>query len=315
MALFKDLKLRFADRIAPNDRQKIAEQLSRLGKTDDAIQLLTPTTQAAAQGQPSAQSASEKFVLARLYVEQKRFKEAQDLCDLLLQDANFDPNLITYAAGLAGSLGQDAKAREILAKLDTLKLPPGDSDMVWADYYSRHGTTPQQAIASWKAALKANPANLLAWRHLLSFCLLQTGTTEQFDGLASFMTNLSEARKAVPDNAAIKYLAALQDKPGRELDGDTSSLLAEMCADNFVRPLLIALLEGVDDPAGKTITQCLAALAESQKSQDKLISELQKLVDDNPDVLPSRISSWHLRPVPTLRSVRRHGLTRHARLQ
>jgi len=79
LALLAELKRRFADRSTPGDRQDIAMQLSRLGKTDEAIQLLAaatppalatqvstaPSTQALASTRP----AGDTFLLARLYAK------------------------------------------------------------------------------------------------------------------------------------------------------------------------------------------------------------------------------------------------------
>ena len=297
LALLQELQRRVADKIPPDAKQQIATQLSRLGRNQEAIQLLAATTPPG-PSQTATRPGSDALLLAQLYAGQKRYPEAQALYDqLLAKEPTVD--VIIYAADLAGSLGQKDKVNQIMAKLDALKSQPGGREMVWADYYSRHGT-PQQAIDSWKAAIKANPANPKGWQLLLAFCL-QTPSTPQFDGAASFFANFAEARKAVPADPAISPLIALQDTPGRKRESVTPTLLDELCQDLFIRSLIVAQLDLGGGSDGPVIKQCLDDVANSQKAmdtlpemsiaashniQEQLIPVLQKLVYANPSVLP-----------------------------
>ena len=88
--------------------------------------------------------------------------------------------MIIFGADLAEIRGQDNAAKQIIGKLDALKLPPGEREMFLADYHSRHNRL-QQAIDNWNASLKANPTNPMAWQRLLAF-YLKIGNTEQFNG-------------------------------------------------------------------------------------------------------------------------------------
>lgn len=248
------------DKNALNDdqRRQAARLSARIGDSASAINLL----------QASANDVDSQLMLAELYLQQNHIAEVSDLCKKMLSHPN--PGAIAFVADFYASQGKMDEARQTLAMLDSLKLPPGAKELALANFESRF-ESPDRAIAEMKKATVAAPDNAVAWRALIRLELA---------------TGQGDAAKQTLNQSK----SATQNDPGMAVLRDNQNLLAALCVEPSLRGSIVAV---VDAPASDSpvlaALKLIGAAQSTKQSPAQLGAALQKLLDQNPKSLPLRL--------------------------
>lgn len=222
-----------ASAMTVEDRRRAAALLSQQGRIDQAVTLLEPT--AAAGDRPSA------FLLADLYRSGNRKDQLAASVEKLLQHP--DSVTIAFVADLYGSQGRQADAQAVLARLDSLKLEPGEKQLILADFTARYGS-PDEACNLYDAATKARPHDGRAWRSLISSRLALGQAKEALEA------NKEAARQNPTDGA---FVAVQQN----------ADLLSASVLDARLSPL--AVVYARDPVSNAAVVDLLRVLADERK--------------------------------------------------
>ncbi|MEM9752080.1 MAG: tetratricopeptide repeat protein [Planctomycetota bacterium] len=211
-------------------------------------------------------STDDRLLLARLYAQGGKLREAKWQVDTLLDDA---PSLatISFAADFYAQLGELDNARAVLNRLAQLPITEAERRAVEADFASRYESG-DMAAQRFVQAAEADPTNPTGWLRLSAYYLSRADAGEA----------LAAARRG---------LQQLDGEPGLEAllrRGDAVSRLLEQ--DPALAPLLAALLggDGFRDAADTAVRFLAEAQAES-KPTIEVVTGLRRLADEDPGFL------------------------------
>jgi len=257
------------DRITPQlhseaQRQQAAVLLARQGDSGGAAKLLEQPTRA---GDVASEQNRSDLFLAYLYRQRNEYDRAEAVVVKLMDH----PDLATvqFAASLYTAEGKPEQAKQVLGKLDTLKLDPGVKELVLASHAAEIGDL-EQAANYYSAAATKNPSNTVAWE-LLAACQMGTGK------LDAVVATLASANAAVPTDKGLQLLH------------QQSALLRSAGSDGQLRPVAIGVLR---DPLNSdTNLEILHTVVANWDSNDReqLASRLQDIVDRHPESLDARM--------------------------
>jgi tetratricopeptide (TPR) repeat protein len=241
--------------LSDTERRQIAGLLARGGQPDRAITLMEGGMES------GGGSAASRLMLASLYADRGQSAKAAALLDELMKQPTLD--VIREASTFYAMHGRMQDAQHAIAQLADLKLDPGVVAAEQGDFTARFGK-PEEAVADYQAALKADPANGQIWRRLISFQLF-TGQA------ADAQATIDRAVAALPSD---KGLAALmQDKPS----------MAALDDNVRARPILTALVNTPQHAvAARAVLARLAQNKTAPTSDAQLAIDVTRLADRYP---------------------------------
>lgn len=228
-----------------------ARLLHQQGDTVDALALLETL--------PEAQlDASSAALQAELYRRRNQSAKAEALFVKLIDKADLaGPRelLITAYADFLAEAGKTPEARAMLARLDSLKLPPGRRDLLLAEYHLRRGDD-GKAIEHYRAAVKQAPGTESAWRAIISASLRESRP-------ADAIAEAGEALKTLPE---ARHFDAIVKNP---------DLIKAASQQPRLVPLMRSLLQSPSD--APAIVDALSVFVEAAKTREAPPDTLQKL--------------------------------------
>jgi tetratricopeptide (TPR) repeat protein len=257
------------DRIARNPalnlagRLQVARLLARQGQYEPAIDVLQPADDS---------NADRNLLLARCYQGTGKFDDAAKLYDHLLKQSAPGENTLRAAAWFYAQRGNLARGRQILSRLNDLKLPAGTRELAQAEF-AEIFDQPNIALAQYQAATTAAPNNPTTWKALAGY-FLRCGN---FDAA---ITTADQGLKAVANDPA---LLAIQDR------AHDLSALKDLKDSADLQPLTTILSI---DPTNGSAMQVLAALSDSQsqhETPDQALARLAQVAEQNPKSLPAQM--------------------------
>ena len=248
-------------------RQEVAVLWARQGSPDRAVTLLQqPAPFQSATTQP-APSDSQQLLLAVLYRQQRQIDKADAMVRDLLQRPNM--NVVQFAASLFLQEGKTAEALQTMHLLDGLKLPSGDEEIAWGDFYYTQLHDPTQAAAHFAAAVKEVPANVSIWKAL--------AVSQMSEGdVAGAMKTIADALHANPSDAG---LAAIQKE---------APLLTDAGAEGQLRAVAISAIENPQDTVAYDLMRLVIQDHKANNLVD-LADQLRRLCDQHADYLPAQL--------------------------
>ena len=242
-----------------DQRHQAALLLARQGNLDKAIALL--------EEQQKTDGATPDLLLAALYRRQNQLDKAESMVKRLLEKP--DLPAIQFAAALYAGEGKPADAQAALARLDSLKLEPGDKESTLAGYALQTGKL-DDAIQHFADATRQAPTKGVLWRALAA-CEIVAGKTPEA------LATIDQATRALPDD---KGFASLKQQ---------SALLGPAAADPGLRPVALAIIR--DPASADTSFELLRIITDGRQSLDNehLAAQLQQLAERHPESLQAQL--------------------------
>jgi predicted Zn-dependent protease len=248
-------------------RQQVAVLLANQGSPDRAVTLLQQPSQSQSPTSQPAHSDSQQFLLAVLYRQQRQIDKADAIVRELLNRPSLP--LIQFAASLFLQEGKTADALKTMQLLDGLKLPSGDEDMAWGNFYYGQLRDMAKAAERFAAATKEVPANVSTWK-ALAVCQMSQGQ------IAPAMKTISDALNTIPHDSD---LAAIEKQ---------ASLIADAASDNQLRPVAISAIENPQDTVAFDLMRVVVQDHKANNLVD-LADQLHQLGDAHTDYLPIQL--------------------------
>ncbi len=205
-------------------------------------------------------------LLARLHADLGETDRAIALCERLLTAP--DPEVVELAAGLYEAVGRTLDARGTLSRLDAMDMPAGARDLVRARHAASWGTR-EDAVAAFRRAVAAAPANETAWSQFLEFVISKCDA-------ASLGRLLAEPGAA--DVERVRFLRGL------------GPLVPDAMSDPRLRPLLVAVVN--DHSARNASMAAIRAIVEGRGEPGRraeVARVVVALAEANARVLPLQI--------------------------
>jgi tetratricopeptide (TPR) repeat protein len=244
-------------RATTRDLRQAASLMALQGDYKNALALLEKVYSSQKQLPPD-------IVLASLYRQLGQPDKTALICVELLKKP--DPESVSFCADFYASRGNTSDARDALAKLDGLKLQPGQKEVILGDFASHYGTA-DETLKDYRAAAAVAPKEPAVWRRLVGYSISAGRFDDAIDAAGQAAQNIpaTPSFETISKNAAV--IRKSQDiAGGRQLVMSIGSDPAGNAAVIDAITLLVAAKENGDPPA-KTVVQ------------------LRQLADHNPKIL------------------------------
>ncbi|MCC7147530.1 MAG: tetratricopeptide repeat protein [Phycisphaeraceae bacterium] len=248
-------EIREPEKLPADIQRRMASLLGQLGDASKAASMLQDLLD------KNQLDESGQLQLVAIYRRLDQNDKAQTILDNLLGHPS--PAAVEYAADYFASQGQMDRARQILALLDTMDIPPDKKQSLLSGFAVRHQTV-EEALTALHQAAAANPEQPLAWLRLISYGI-RTGKVD--DAVQS----LDAASAALPKDPQIQALVSL------------SPILQQYSQDTTVWPLLSVMVE--DPPSRPQAQEVLDLLARAQQQNApaaETLASLRRLADRYP---------------------------------
>ncbi len=248
---------------APELVLRIAAGLyERLGDTDAAIALLEDKRDG------PHEAGGGDLALAQLYLRRNEHEKVEAIIEKLLNPPTADG--VRFASVYLASRGQMEKARQTLDLLDPLPLPPGQREVIRAQFLARFAGV-EEAVQAFEAALAAAPRDAAIWRQWIQY-LTVTGKTDEAVDAAD------EAATAIPDDEILHDFAQHKD------------LVSITAVQPQLRPIAADLL--ADDTTRLVAAEVLTLLVEAERESRpiaEVLGQLRPIVEANPTYLDLQV--------------------------
>ncbi len=108
----------------------------------------------------------DELLLASLYRRNGQLDKAEAACQRLLEHPTTAG--ILFIAGFYATQNRGEEARQVLNRLEDLKIPEDEKQATLAAYFARFGS-PDETVTHYRAAVEAAPDNREYWRKLIAF--------------------------------------------------------------------------------------------------------------------------------------------------
>jgi len=245
---------------------RIGAMLARQGEDAKAIALFEQLDK---QG---GLTSTQLTLLAALYRRTNQPERTAALCDRLLKSPTL--GAIEFVAEFHAMSGRQEEALRVLGLLDTLKLQPGEKQVVLALHHQRFGTA-ADTTRLWEQAVLADPKNVRARRELVVQHL-------RVGKLGDAMSALDAAAMALRDN-----------EPLRELQKQKALIRWAATADAGYHPMLEAMVQ--DERKQDASIEALTAIQSmTPGNQFGVLGKLRLLCQRQTDHLPLQVLTVQL---------------------
>jgi len=257
----------YIDRVAKSstasadDRRTCATLFAEEGDIAAAVQQFE-------QIPPSDLTPNDKLRLASLYRQENQTDKLDTLLNEMLQHPT--PEIIQLAVDYYGSEKREADAQRVLTMLDSIDCPPGVKTRIRAAYLARFDT-PDNAMKEFLLATKNSPNDPIAWRQLLSFCIL-SGRLDDLDHYAA------DAHAAIPADDSFTTINA------------NLPLIHDLGKDPGFLPIFVAMAQSPKDAPGiADALHLFVAIRATPASFEQPLSKLRTIATNSPNVLAIQI--------------------------
>ena len=224
------LLARITDDQLPDAQQRIqaAALLEQQGDSGRAIQLADEAIR------QNVDDLTSSLLLANLYRQRNQPQRAAEIVERLLASK---PNLqvILFAADLYAAQGNMTRANQVLGRLEELQLDPGIRELAEGDFQIRYSDM-ASAMEYYRAGIKLAPKTPSGWKALIASYFAQQQPRE------ALAANDQAFRECATDPA----FAAIKQN---------GQMLSTACADETLRPIVVAFVRNAADAAaaGETL--------------------------------------------------------------
>ncbi len=240
--------------LTPELRRRSAGFFTQMGRFEQALNILKPM---------EAPDAATELLRAELMRRLGRADQAETEYDRMMSRPVVNSIQLTSAAQFYVSMGKPDKAKKALARLDELKLPAAEKQLLMAGYEERDGSK-QQAEKHYLAATVASPDDPATWRALAGFYL----------------------RDKQRDRAAAAIDQGLLRAPG---NNELEALKVQVSmteADADIQPLIDVLAKDPRNSAAVETLQALKQARDSKESARDTTERLKRVAESNPQFMP-----------------------------
>lgn len=242
----------------PNLRLNALVMLSRQGEIDTLIPIL--------EGMQRQYIAPDQqnILHVRLYMATGRARDADQICELMLQDPT--PSAIAYAADYYWRTGRGEEAQRVVELVDQVEMPDDFRHTILGQHAARQGEF-DLALNHLRAAALAAPAEANRWEYLVVRALVFGNPSEA----------IQDARTA---------LSHLPDEPGMRAIADNAELLEQIAGDIRFRPIAATIAgDATYRTVGLRAMRLIVDASSEGRSTAAVALELADLADEYPQYL------------------------------
>ena len=249
--------------LSPDARRRIAMMYAQQGNLDQAVALL--------QAVPASDTDPARLlILAQVQRQRGDCDAAGNIFAQLLKAASVDAVTIEAAADFYASRGGVEQAKQILARLDGLKLTPGRAELIRAEFNARHVGN-DAAVREFQAAIAAAPADANIRIHLISHYMRQ-------EDFARALAAADDALKAIPGNKDIQSLRDRASALASNKDSGNYRDLIEVLSKEPNNEAAVQTLKILNDSTAKS-QQVIAQAKQSNEPAGQTTEKLRQIVE------------------------------------
>ncbi len=250
--------------LSPAMRRRAAVLWAIRGDTAKGIEVLAAKNADAIEGS----SSQDTLLLAEMYQLADAPAQTREMLDKLLNDPENPPSAgaLAFAARFFTAVKDDAKAKEMLTKLETQKISESARALLLAEYHASQGKE-AETRKYFESAVGVKDAGVGAW---LSYVLWQFS----LDDIDKTMALCKRAAKALPNEEVFEYVLE------RESD------IREGAKAALIRPLIRSIFVSREyRRVGGVVLRKLVTAQQNKERMSKVAETLVRTADRYPRYL------------------------------